>query len=71
MSETSLDREFGKRLRGFRISQHMTQHNLARRCGLTSTGIARIERGESSPNLRTLFLLAGALHVKVGYLIGE
>ncbi|MFC5862509.1 helix-turn-helix domain-containing protein [Acidicapsa dinghuensis] len=42
-----------------------TQAELARRVGTTQTGIARLERGQIMPRLRTLHKLAEVMGVKL------
>jgi transcriptional regulator with XRE-family HTH domain len=71
MSDSIIITGFGERLRGFRTHQNLTQHELARRSGVSANYVAMMERGLQSPSLKILVRLASALHVKVGYLIGE
>lgn len=64
MSET-LEPPVGTRLRALREKQGWSLRELADRCGLSFNAISRIERGESSPMVSTLHLLATALDVSI------
>lgn len=55
----------GLRLRALREQQRLSLRELAERCGLSFNAISRIERGENSPTVSTLHLLASALHVPI------
>jgi transcriptional regulator with XRE-family HTH domain len=51
------------KLRALRASQQLSQEALAARAGLSVSYISMLERGQRSPPLDTLELLAGALKV--------
>jgi transcriptional regulator with XRE-family HTH domain len=55
----------GLRLRALREKQGWSLRELADRCGLSFNAISRIERGENSPTVSTLHLLATALNVSI------
>jgi transcriptional regulator with XRE-family HTH domain len=49
----------------------LTQAELGKRAGLSQPKIAKIERGDANPELRTLGRLAGALGISVGELLTD
>jgi transcriptional regulator with XRE-family HTH domain len=49
----------------------LTQAELGARAGLSQPKVAKIERGDANPELRTLGRLAGALGVTVGELLTD
>jgi transcriptional regulator with XRE-family HTH domain len=55
----------GQRIRSLRERQGLTLRALAERCGLSITAISLIERGENSPTVSSLHLLASALGVSI------
>ncbi len=55
----------GERLRSLRRQQGLTLRALAARCGLSTTAISQIERGENSPTVSSLHQLATALGVSI------
>ncbi len=59
-------REIGKRLRESREQKKLTQADVAKKAGITSSYYARIERGEEQPSLPTLKTLVSILKVKAG-----
>ncbi len=60
-----LEPHVGFRLRALREKQGWSLRELADRCGLSFNAISRIERGENSPTVSTLHLLATALNVSI------
>ena len=58
-----LNRNLAKNLRIARASQHISQEELAKRCGLHRTYVGAIERCERNITLRTLELLAMGLNL--------
>ncbi|MDO4442046.1 MAG: helix-turn-helix transcriptional regulator [Moraxella sp.] len=52
-------------IRELRESHSWTQEQMAEKLGMTRNGYAKIERGESMPNLERLDEIAGVLGVKV------
>lgn len=55
----------GQRIRLLRETQGLSLRALAERCGLSTNAISRIERGENSPTVASLHLLAMALNVPI------
>lgn len=51
----------GARIRATRLSHGLTIEALSNLCDLHPTSIARIERGDNSPTLQTLFRIAESL----------
>jgi transcriptional regulator with XRE-family HTH domain len=51
----------GRALGARRVSQGLSQAQIARAAGITPTALSRIETGKASPTLRTLDLIAAAL----------
>jgi transcriptional regulator with XRE-family HTH domain len=61
-----------QRVRARRRALGWTQEELARRCGLHQSAIARVEAGRSrNIETRTLIALADGLGVSVDYLVGR
>ena len=48
-----------------RISQNLTQKELAERTGINQADISKLERGNANPSLRTLQRLAAGMGMKV------
>lgn len=55
----------GQRIRALREEQGFSLRALAERCGLSINAISLIERGENSPTVSSLHLLASALGVPI------
>jgi len=55
---------FGTHLKELRLAKKLSQEELAYRCGLPLSQIGRIERGERSPTLSTILLLANGLGIE-------
>ena len=55
----------GKRIRKRRVEQGMTQEQLARQVGVTTSFIGHLERGSRKASLETLVALANALHPQI------
>jgi len=55
----------GLKLRQLRERQGLSLRALAQQCGLSINAISRIERGDSSPTVSSLHLLASALKVPI------
>lgn len=55
----------GRRIRELRERKGLSLRGLAERCGLSSTAISQIERGENSPTVSSLHALARALEVSI------
>jgi transcriptional regulator with XRE-family HTH domain len=57
---------FAGRLRELREASGLTQADLAKLTGLTTDGIAKLERGDRGPTWETVVSLCKALRVEVG-----
>jgi transcriptional regulator with XRE-family HTH domain len=57
--------DVGQRIRLLRVQRGLSLRALAQRCGLSINAINRIERGENSPTVASLHLLATALNVPI------
>lgn len=55
---------FGKHLKKLRLSKELTQEELCYRSGLQLSHLGRIERGERTLTLPTLYVLATALELE-------
>jgi len=62
---------FGKAVREYRLKKHMTQQELADKCGLDISYIGQIERGQRNPTLGVIHALAKVLGVKASDLLRE
>ena len=62
---------FPQRLKALRRARGLTQAVLAAKVGVTRAYLARLEMGRHDPPLSRLRLLARALRVTVGDLLGE
>lgn len=60
---------FAANLRRLREERGLSQEALAHAAGLNMTHVARIERGEREPGIRTVAKLATALDVDLGPLM--
>jgi XRE family transcriptional regulator, regulator of sulfur utilization len=60
--------KFGSNLRKARLQQDLSQERLAHLCGLNMTHVARIERGEREPGVRTVSKLARGLDISASIL---
>lgn len=61
---------FGEVVQELRLQQELTQDQLAERAGTERSHISALERAEKGPALATIFILADALSVSAGDLIG-
>jgi len=59
-----------KRLRAARQKLNLSQHELARLCGLNINQIGRYELGQREPTSTTLVKIARVLNVSIDYLTG-
>ncbi|MCM1505681.1 MAG: helix-turn-helix domain-containing protein [Ruminococcus flavefaciens] len=60
--------ETGRRIRNYRINQHMSQEALAEKCGLHPTYIGQIERGEKNATIESIEKIAGGLSISLSRL---
>jgi XRE family transcriptional regulator, regulator of sulfur utilization len=59
---------FGANLRQARLEQGLSQERLAHLCGLNMTHVARIERSEREPGIRTVSKLCRGLDISAAVL---
>lgn len=57
--------EIGLRIRKYRKELKLTQEQLSQKCGLHSTYIGQIERGEKNPSIESIFKICKALSLNV------
>jgi len=62
-SMRTLQERLAERVRTLRRRHGLSQHDLAERAGVSRSTVARVELGESNPDLDTLGKLATALGV--------
>ena len=60
----------GERLKQFRLKRGLSQAGLAKKSGMNTNAVAKIERGVSEPTLATVKKLSEALGVKASDLLG-
>ncbi len=65
-----LAQTFGKQIKALRAERGLTQAQLADLSGISEEWVRRIERGEGSPSLDTIEMLAQSLGVAVAALFG-
>jgi transcriptional regulator with XRE-family HTH domain len=73
MADVELHRDltvFPMRLRAARQQLNLSQHELARLCGLNINQIGRYELGQREPTSTTLVKMARILNVSIDYLTG-
>lgn len=58
----------GKRIRQIRESKNMSQVDLASACNFEKSNMSRIESGNTSPNIFTLYLISKNLNVNLSEL---
>ena len=60
--------ETGRRIRMYRAQQHLSQEELAEKCGMHPTYIGQLERGEKNATLESISKVATGLSPLVSYL---
>lgn len=66
-----MDADIPSRLSAMRAAYGLTQRDLARRCGLSHTAIAKIERGEMSPTVSSLQKIAASFQLPITVFFGS
>jgi transcriptional regulator with XRE-family HTH domain len=64
-----IDKVFGQTLRRLREERGMSQEDLGHEADLHFTTISRLERGITSPTLKTLHKLAVVLNIRISELM--
>lgn len=59
----------GQRIKEFRINRKMSQEELALASGIYPAYIGRLERGECSPTVTTLYKICGGLKISMAELL--
>ena len=62
---------FGETLRRLRLEKELTQGELGKRLGLSTSAIGMYERGEREPDFEKLERIAGFFGVNINYLLGK
>lgn len=62
-------KKFSKRVKTLRLQKDMSQSDLAKKLGVHSTYISKIERGEQNMSIQGVEKLAKAIGVSVGELM--
>lgn len=57
-------KQFGEKIKHLRISEKLTQAQLARKCVIDTRTIQRIEGGEFAASLHTVFALAQGFNIE-------
>jgi transcriptional regulator with XRE-family HTH domain len=60
---STIQKQFGERIRGLRLAKGLSQEELAFRAGVHRTYLGGIERGERNPSLKNIAAIARALDV--------
>lgn len=63
--------EFPSRLRQLREGKGVSRQVLAECCGLSKNIIGQYERGEKTPSIETLVILADFFSTSIDYLLGR
>lgn len=61
---------FKNRLKELRQENNLTQNKLSAETGISQTGIAKWERGQRTPSMECLIILAKYFCVSIDYLVG-
>ncbi len=64
-----ITKKFGRKVKTLRLQKNMSQGNLAKKLGVHSTYISKIERGEQNMSIQGLEKLAQAIGVSVDELL--
>lgn len=65
---SSIQKQFGNRIRDLRLAKDLSQEDLAFRAGIHRTYLGGIERGERNPALKNIAAIARALGVTLSEL---
>lgn len=70
-SKEILQKTYGQVLRRHREAMGISQEKLALECNLDRTFIGMLERGQRTPSLRTIFIVAASLDVSPVMMVRE
>lgn len=70
LNADSLKEHFGKRLKGLRIGDELTQEDVAKLLGTTKATISRYENGKHSPGVSEIVMLANYFKINPYWLAG-
>ena len=65
MKEVFDPESFGLAIKAIRKSKHITQVDLAEKCGICTSTMVQIENGKQNATLPTLFKISNELGVKI------
>ncbi|MFT3951287.1 MAG: helix-turn-helix transcriptional regulator [Oscillospiraceae bacterium] len=65
---SNITSEVGQRIRNYRNQLHISQEELAEKCGLHPTYIGQVERGEKNATLETVEKIAAGLSIALNTL---
>ena len=71
MAHAPLHARFGRAVRELRLEKNLSQEELAHRTGLHRNHVGQIERGELSPTLTTIEVLAAVLETRPSVLVAR
>lgn len=69
MDKRELQVNIGKRIRQLREEKNISQSDLAAMCNFEKSNMSRIESGNTSPTIYTLFKIATKLEVQLSELL--
>jgi len=69
--EARLNQEIGNKIRTLRKKKNLTLKKLANRTGLSVSLISQIELAKTSASVSTLYKIASALGIKIGYFFSD
>ena len=69
--KNALRKSFGLKVRELRMASGISQEAFADRCGFARSYMSRIERGGANPSLDAIGVVAIALGVNIGQLLGS
>ena len=63
--------QLGKKIRSLRLTNHVSQAELAESIDVSTNYIGQIERGDRKPSLETLVSLCEVLHTSLDYILSD
>lgn len=71
LKKEKINQNFGNKIRRLREENGYTQYDFAFECGISEAYYGRIERGEYSPSLKTIFKIARTLGISISDLVKD